>query len=108
MHISWRQPSQRARSACRHLTHWKWFEFEYTRRAPREAQRARRALVVETQDDLGVVVEDLVDVLLRQSAFPDVVKRLTVRLVGKQHGVVAARHQVVGSEGLPRAEEGGL
>src|SRR5215471_8471018 len=64
--------------------------------------------VLESQDDLGVVVEDLVDVLGGQAALADVVERLPVRLEGEQDRVVAPRHEMIGPEGLPGAEEGGL
>jgi hypothetical protein len=64
-----------------------------------------RSLVLKAQEYLGVVIEDLVDVLGRQACFSDVMEGLPVRLEGEQDRVVAPRHQVIGAEGLPCAEQ---
>ena len=51
------------------------------------------------------MVEDLIDVRDRQAGLADVVERLPVRLEGKQDRIVAPRHQVVGAECLPGAQQ---
>src|SRR5262245_6526034 len=68
----------------------------------------RGRLVREPQDDLGIVVEDLVDVLGGQDRVAQIKEVLPVRLEREQDGIVAARHQVVGTEGLPGAEQRSL
>src|SRR5262245_2001105 len=61
--------------------------------------------MLETQEYLGIVVEDLVDIFGRQAALADIVERLPVRLEGKQDRVVAPGHEVVGAERLPGAQQ---
>ena len=51
------------------------------------------------------MVEDLVDVLGRQTCLTDVVKCLSVRLEGEQDRVVTSRYEVISTERLPGTEQ---
>src|ERR1700686_4090104 len=59
----------------------------------------------ETEQRLGVSVQDLVNIRLRQSEPPDRGEGLLVGLVILQHRVIAAGQQMVGAEGLVGAGE---
>ena len=61
--------------------------------------------MIKAQEYLGIMVEDLVDVLGWQAGLADVVERLPVRLEGEQDRIVAPRHEVVGAERLPRTQQ---
>src|SRR5207245_4274569 len=69
---------------------------------------ASSALMLEPQDDLGVVVKNLVHVLDRQDRLAEIEEVLPVRLEGEEDGVVAAGHQAIGAERLPGTQERGL
>ena len=61
--------------------------------------------MLQAQDDLSVVVEDLVDVRGRQARLLEVEEILSVRFEREQDGIVAPRHEMVGAERLPGAEQ---
>src|SRR5204863_7568604 len=75
------------------------------RAVPAARASFRCLLVRETQDALRVVVEDLVHVLVRETALTDVMERLAIRLERHEHGIVAPRDDLIGPERLPGAEE---
>src|SRR5215472_6608890 len=64
--------------------------------------------VRESQHDLRVVVQDLVDVLGRQDRLAQIEEVLAIALEREQDGIVAAGHQVISAERLPGAGERGL
>ena len=61
--------------------------------------------MLEPEDDLRVVVEDLLDVRGRQDRLVQVVEILPVRLEREQDGIVAPGDEMIGAEGLSRAEQ---
>ena len=63
------------------------------------------SLVLQAQDDLSVVVKDLVHVRGRQARLAEIEEILPVRLEREKDGIVAPRHEMVGAERLPRAEQ---
>ncbi len=76
-----------------------------SRRTARQGSASQAPSVLKAQEYLGVVVEDLVDVLGRQTCLTDVVKRLPVSLEGEQDRVVTSRYEVISAEGLPGTQQ---
>src|ERR1700719_601979 len=65
----------------------------------------RRQLMTKTKEGLRVVVQDLVGVGFWQAQPLDIGEGLLVFFVILQYRVVAAGHQVIGSEGFEGADE---
>src|SRR4029453_15857582 len=66
------------------------------------------ALMLQSQDDLGVVVKNFVDVRGRQHRLAQIEEVLPIRLERQQDRIVAPGHEVVGAERLPGAKQRGL
>src|SRR6266545_1576783 len=66
---------------------------------------APMSLMLQAQDDLSVVVQDLVHVRGRQARLVEIEEILPIRLEREEDRIVAPRHEMVGAERLPRAEQ---